>query len=77
MNPVSTSRFRRLTGLSAVAVAAVTILTTASYLTPDDALVLPIKVALLGGSTVVQNASAEALNSGVTFGEGAVSVDQT
>ena len=75
MNPVSTSRFRRLTGLSAVAVAAVTILTTASYLTPDDALVLPIKVALLGGSAVVQNASAEALNSGVTVGDGAVSVD--
>lgn len=75
MYPVSTSRFRRLTGLSAVAVAAVTILTTASHLTPTDGLVIPIKIALLGGSTVVHAASETALNLGVTVGDNAVSVD--
>ena len=75
MNPVSTSRFRRLTGLSAVAVAAVTILTTASHLTPEDGLVIPIKVALLGGSAIVQTASLEALNHGVSVGDNAISVD--
>jgi len=65
-----------LTGLSAVAMAAATILVTASHLAPQrDRLVFPIKVALLGGSTVVQAATRDALNAGVTLGDAVVSMD--
>jgi signal transduction histidine kinase len=76
MNPMSTARFRRFTGLTAVAIAAATILVTAGHLAPPkEGMVLPVKLALLGGSTVVQAATAEALNAGVTLGDGAVSID--
>ncbi|MFT5441842.1 MAG: signal transduction histidine kinase [Myxococcota bacterium] len=76
MNPVSTLRFRRLTGLSAVTIAAVTILVTAVHLVPaEDGLVFPVKVALLGGSTVVQAATDEAIDAGVLLGDDAISVD--
>lgn len=65
-----------MTGLSAVAMAAATILVTASHLAPQrDRLVFPIKVALLGGSTVVQAATRDALNAGVTLGDAVVSMD--
>jgi signal transduction histidine kinase len=65
-----------LTGLSAVALAAATIFVTASHLAPQrDRLVFPIKVALLGGSTVVQAATRDALNAGVTLGDAVDSID--
>ncbi len=76
MNPVSTTRFRRLTGLFAVAFAALTVLVTASHIAlPEDALVFPVKIALLGGSSVVQTATPEALNAGVTVGDDVLSID--
>lgn len=65
-----------MTGLSAVALATATILVTASHLTPQrDGPVFPIKVALLGGSTVVQAVTPDALNAGVTLGDAVVSID--
>lgn len=66
-----------MTGLSAVAVAAATILVTAFHLAPTkDGLVLPIKLALLGGSTVVQDVTIEGLEAGVSPGDEAVSIDE-
>ncbi|MDP6980793.1 MAG: ATP-binding protein [Myxococcota bacterium] len=78
MNPVSTSRFRRLTGLFAVAFAAVTVFATAIHLTPaDGGLVLPVKIALLGGSSTVQTMTREAINAGVGVSDEVVSIDGT
>ncbi len=78
MNPVSTSRFRRLTGLFAVAFAAVTLFATVTHLPPTDGgLVLPVKIALLGGSSTVQTTTREAVNAGVTVGDEVISIDGT
>ncbi len=76
MNPISTSRFRRLTGLSAAAIAVATIVVTTVHLFPAaNGLVFPVKVALLGGSTVVQVATPDATNAGVAPGDTVVSID--
>ncbi len=76
MNPVSTSRFRRLTGLFAVTFAAITVFATAMHLTPaEGGVVLPVKIALLGGSSNVQTATREAMNAGVAVGDKVFSID--
>ena len=56
--------------------AAATLVVTVMHLAPPkDGLVLPVKVALLGGSAVVQSATREAYEAGVSQGDNAVSID--
>jgi len=76
MNPVSTTRFRRLTGLFAVGFAAASVIATANHLLPTrDGSVFPIKMALLGGASVVQTATPQAFDAGVAIGDDALSID--
>ncbi len=76
MNPISTSRFRRITGVAAACWAVSTILITSWYLSPASGrLMLPVKVALIGGSAVVQSVTHEALTAGLERGDEIVAID--
>jgi len=76
MNPRSTYQFRRLTGLAFASWALFSIgLSAFSIAIPRDGPVIPLNCALIGGATLVQYATDEALGKGVEFGDRLNAVD--
>ncbi len=76
MNPGSTLRFRRITGLTGAAWALLAIgLSVSALLFPREDLVLPVNCSLVAGVAVVQWATPEALAAGVAPGDRLRAID--
>ena len=76
MNPVSTLRFRRATGLLAAGWALLAVgLSIFALITPTDELALPLRCSFITGVATVQSLSAEAAEAGISVGDRVISID--
>ena len=76
MNPASTLRFRRVTGVAAACAAIASILLSVwALIAPGRDAVAPITTVLIGSAVIVQSAANEATSWGVEPGDRIVSVD--
>jgi len=76
MNPVSTLRFRRATGLLAAGWALLAVgLSVFALLSPPAELSLPIRCSFITGVATVQSLSPEAVQAGVAVGDRVISID--
>ena len=76
MNPATTRRFRRLTGLLGVGWALLAIFVSVSaLLVPRSTLTLAVNCSFIGTSVIVEGATEEALRAGVERGDRLLSID--
>ena len=76
MDPVSTRRFRRLTGLLGVGWALLAIvLSLSALLAPRSKLTLPLNCSFIGGTAVVESTTGEASGAGVRSGDLLLAID--
>jgi signal transduction histidine kinase len=76
MNPASTRRFRRLTGLLAAAWAMLAIVLSVSALfAPRSTLTLPLNCSFIGGAAVVESTTDEARAAGIRSGDRLLAID--
>ena len=75
MNPASTLRFRRLTGMVAVLWAVLGIVAVLFALLNDRGPVMPISSSLLGGGAMIYSASPAAFEAGIRPGDRLIAID--
>ncbi len=76
MNPATTRRFRRLTGLLGVGWALLAIgMSIAALFAPRSTLSLPVNCSFVGASAIVEGGTDEALRAGVRKGDRLLSID--
>ena len=76
MNPATTRRFRRLTGLLAVGWALLAIgMSVSALFAPRSTLTLPVNCSFVGASAMVEAATDQALEAGVRKGDRLLSID--
>ena len=76
MNPASTRRFRRLTGLLGAGWALLAIgLSVSALFAPRSTLTLPLSCSFIGGTALVESTTDEASEAGVRSGDRLLAID--